>query len=195
MNEEFWELYIRRHGDNYNKVKLACVFEKNGVAKPPFAGLASKMYQIKLTDIKPANRIDISESDIKITDTQSLIQAIQDAGGDEFSVSIKLPLNRVDCSSFSSIDFSSFVNLVNLIVVADDPTCLMVMQTNPGVNMMIVSDNVSSVRRLQSVDVKELNFVGVQMGSIMFGSNLFNNYNYKVHIESKFISFVYNCRL
>ena len=61
--------------------------------------------------------------------------------------------------------------------------------------MIIVSDNVSPGRRLQNVDVKELNFVGVQMGSIMFGSNLFNNYNYKVHIESKFISFVYNCRL
>ena len=171
VNEEFWELYIRRHGDNYNKVNLACMFEKDGVQKAPIAGIVSKMYQIELTgEIKPVNRVDIPESGNMIVDTESLKQAVQDAGGnnDEAINSIKLPLNRVDCSSFSTIDFSSFANLINLIVIADDPTCLMVMQTNPGVNIIIISDSVSSVRRLQSVAVKELNFVGAQMGSIMF---------------------------
>ena len=190
VNEEFWELYIRRHEDNYNKVKLACVFEKNGEQRAPFAGLASKMYQIDLAgEIKPVNRVDIPESGNMIVDTESLKQAVQDAGGneDEEIKSIKLPLNRVDCSSFSTIDFSSFVNLVNLIVVADDPMCLMVMKYPEGVNLVIVEDdNSSSIRRLQSDVVKELNFIGAQMGSILFGNNLFNNYNYKIHIESRF---------
>ena len=194
-------MYIRRHEDNYNKVKLACVFEKNGEQRAPFAGLASKMYQIDLAgEIKPVNRIDIPESGNMIVDTESLKQAVQDAGGneDEEIKSIKLPLNRVDCSSFSTIDFSSFVNLVNLIVVADDPMCLMVMKYPEGVNLVVMGikdDNSFSRRRLQSDVVKELNFINAQMGSIMFGSKLFNNYNYKVHIESKFISIVYNCRL
>ena len=199
VNEEFWELYIRRHGDNYNKVNLACMFEKDGVQKAPIAGIVSKMYQIELTgEIKPVNRVDIPESGNMIVDTESLKQAVQDAGGnnDEVINSIKLPLNRVDCSSFSTIDFSSFANLINLIVIADDPTCLMVMQYPEGVNVLVVGDdNNSSGRRLQSDVVKELNFVGAQMGSIMFGNNLFNNYNYKIHIESTFDSAINRCRL
>ena len=148
------------------------------------------MYQIDLAgEIKPVNRVDIPESGNMIVDTESLKQAVQDAGGneDEEIKSIKLPLNRVDCSSFSTIDFSSFVNLVNLIVIADDPMCLMVMKYPEGVNLVIIKDdNSSSIRRLQSDVMKELNFIGAQMGSILFGNNLFNNYNYKIHIESRF---------
>ena len=178
-------MYIRRHGDKYNKVHLACVFEKNGEQRPPFAGLASKMYQIDLEgDIKPVNRIDISESGDKITDTQSLIQAIKEAGGDEYSTSILLPLDRVDCFS-STIDFSSYDQLAKLILVGDDPTCSVFMQYPPGMDLVFIGS--SSGRRLQaSIDtVKELNF-GVQVGSVMFSNNLFNKYDYNIHIGSKY---------
>ena len=191
VNEEFWELYIRRHGDNYNKVNLACMFEKDGVQKAPVAGIVSRMYQIELTgEIKPVTRVIIPEPGFKITNTETLEQAVQDAGGNKDATSIELPLNRVDCSSFSIIDFSPFVNLVNLIVITDDPTCLMVMQYPEGVNMIIVGADSTSGRRLQSTAVKELNFIGAQVGSILFNNNLFNNYNYKIHIESNSYVFV-----
>ena len=197
-NEEFWEMYIRRHGDNYNKVKLACVFEKcteNGCEqRPPFAGLASKMYQIEVVgEIKPIGPVEIPASgDTMITDTESLKQIIEEAGGSTTEVqSIKLPLNRIDCSSLAEIDFSSFTSLVDLIVVGDDPTCLASMVFNENVNLIFVpaEDSSSSGRRLEgeSVAVKELKFVNSPLGSIMFGNNLFNKDNYNIRIESTMI--------
>ena len=198
-NEEFWEMYIRRHGDNYNKVKLACVFEKcteNGCEqRPPFAGLASKMYQIEVVgEIKPIGPVEIPVSgDTMITDTESLKQIIEEAaGGSATEVqSIKLPLDRIDCSSLAEIDFSDFTSLVDLIVVGDDPTCLASMVFNENVNLIFVpaEDSSSSERRLEgeSVAVKELNFINSPMRSIMFGKTLFNNYNYNIRIESRLI--------
>ena len=88
LNEEYWEVYLRRHGEYNNKVNLACVFEKDGVQKTPIAGIASKMYQIEINDdLKPMNQVEISEDGDKITDSQSLYQAFIDAGGDSDSVS------------------------------------------------------------------------------------------------------------
>ena len=200
-NEEFWEMYIRRHGDNYNKVKLACVFEKceEDVCeqRPPFAGLASKMYQIEVVgEIKPIGPVEIPASgNTMITDTESLKQIIEEAaGGSATEVqSIKLPLDRIDCSSpDTTIDFSDFTSLVDLlIVVGKDPTCLAYMQFNENVNLIFVpaEDSSSSERRLEgeSVAVKELNFINSPMRSIMFGKTLFNNYNYNIRIESRLI--------
>ena len=199
-NEEFWEMYIRRHGDNYNKVKLACVFEKcmEDVCeqRPPFAGLASKMYQIEVVgEIKPIGTVEIPVSgDTMITDTESLKQIIEEAGGSTNEVqSIKLPLDRIDCSSpDTTIDFSDFTSLVDLIiVVGDDPTCLASMVFNENVNLIFVpaEDSSSSGSGLEgeSVAVKELNFINSPMRSIMFGKKLFNNYNYNIRIESRLI--------
>ena len=198
-NEEFWEMYIRRHGDNYNKVKLACVFEKcteNGCEqRPPFAGLASKMYQIEVVgEIKPIGTVEIPVSgNTMITDTESLKQIIEEAAGGSANEvqSIKLPLDRIDCSSLAEIDFSSFTSLVDLIVVGDDPTCLASMVFNENVNLIFVpaEDSSSSERRLEgeSVAVKELKFVNSPLGSIMFGNNLFNKDNYNIRIESRLI--------
>ena len=198
-NEEFWEMYIRRHGDNYNKVKLACVFEKcteNGCEqRPPFAGLASKMYQIEVVgEIKPIGTVEIPASgDTMITDTESLKQVIEAAGGSTNEVqSIKLPLDRIDCSSpDTTIDFSDFTSLVDLIIVGDVPTCLASMVFNENVNLIFVpaEDSSSSERRLEgeSVAVKELNFINSPMRSIMFGKYLFNKDNYNIRIESRLI--------
>ena len=103
-NEEFWEMYIRRHGDNYNKVKLACVFEKcteNGCEqRPPFAGLASKMYQIEVVgEIKPIGTVEIPASgDTMITDTESLKQVIEAAGGSIFQKSGMKPISADSAS-------------------------------------------------------------------------------------------------
>ena len=56
--KEYWELYIRRHGGGENnKVKLGCMFEKNGILQPPAAGIASKIYKIvKGNDLSPVGR-------------------------------------------------------------------------------------------------------------------------------------------
>lgn len=196
-NEEFWEMYIRRHGDNYNKVKLACVFEKcteNGCEqRPPFAGLASKMYQIEVVgEIKPIGTVEIPASgNTMITDTESLKQIIEEAAGGSTNEvqSIKLPLDRIDCSSLAEIDFSSFTSLVDLIVVGDDPTCLASKVFNENVNLIFVpaEDSSSSGSEGESVAVKELNFINSPMRSIMFGKKLFNNYNYNIRIESRLI--------
>ena len=186
LNEEYWEVYLRRHGEYNNKVNLACVFEKDGVQKTPIAGIASKMYQIEINDdLKPMNQVEISEDGDKITDSQSLYQAFIDAGGDADTVSIKLPLSRIDCSSNTPIDFSSFSKLSNLVLMGDDPTCISMMEFNEDVNLVIVNPTQrSSGRRLSTSSVKELNFIGSKMGSLLIGNYLFKNQNYKIRIES-----------
>ena len=186
VNKEFWEIYLRRHGDYNNKLKLACVFEKDGEQKAPFAGIASKMYKVEVDNLQPVNEIEIHQAGNKISDTQSLYQAVIDAGGDNDVISIKLPLDRIDCSSNNSIDFSSFDKLSTLVFMGDDPFCITIIVFNEDVNLVFVNPDSSSSsgRRLQSNVVRELKFVGAKMGSIMIGNNLFNDYNYKVHIES-----------
>ena len=68
------------------------------------------------------------------------------------------------------------------------------MQFNDNVNLIFAptEDSSSSGRRLEgeSNAVKEIKFVGSPMRSIMFGNNLFNNYNYNIHIEGRLIWFL-----
>lgn len=47
---EYWELYIRRHGDNFNKVNLACKFYNtaDNSPRPPFAGMSSRVYVVEV---------------------------------------------------------------------------------------------------------------------------------------------------
>jgi len=188
-NEEFWELYIRRHGDNYNKVKLACVFEKNGEPKAPIAGLASKMYQIELgEEIKPIQSITVPENGDMITDSQSLLDAVNSAGGDVETISLKIHTSRIDCSSLSTIDFSLFYKLSNLVFIGDDLQCIQIMQFNEDTTLIFInSENDSnSGRRLQSSSVKKIEVIDKPIGSLIIGNNLFNNYIYEVTIKSIF---------
>ena len=197
MNEEFWEIYLHRHGDHNNKLKLACVFEKDGEQKAPFAGIASKMYKVEIDNLQPVNEIEVSQAGNKISDTQSLYQAVIDAGGDSDVISIKLPLDRIDCSSNTPIDFSSFDKLSTLALMGDDPSCIPMIEFNEDVNLVFVNPDSSSSlgRRLQSNVVRELNFVGSKVRSINIGNNMFNTINYKLRIESTLfkLEFILDC--
>ena len=186
VNEEFWEIYIRRHGDNYNKVKLACVFEKNGVPKAPIAGIASKMYQIEVAeDIKPIQSITVPENDDMITDTQSLLNAVVSAGGSDKSISLRIPSSRIDCSSVSPMNFSLFYKLSDLVFLGSDLPCINMMQFNEGVNLAFINpDSNDSGRRLQSTtSVQKIEIIDKDIGSIMIGNNLFNNRIYELTIK------------
>ena len=189
MNKEFWEIYLRRHGDYNNKLKLACVFEKDGEQKAPFAGIASKMYKVEVDNLQPVNEVEIHQAGKKIINTQSLYQAIIDAGGNSDVISIKLPLDRIDCSSNTPIVFSSFFKLSTLVLMGDNPSCIPSMLFNEDVNLVFVNPypSSSSGRRLSSPIIKELNFVGSKMRSILIGNNMFNNYDYYLRIESTLI--------
>ena len=198
VNEEFWEIYIRRHGNNYNKVKLACVFEKDGVPKAPIAGIASKMYQIEVAEeIKPIQSIIVLEKGDMITDTQSLLDAVISAGGNVNSISLRIPSSRIDCSSVSLIDFSLFYKLSDLVFLGSDLPCINNMQFNEGVNLAFINpDNNDSGRRLQSTtSVQKIEIIDKNIGSIMIGNYLFNNKIYELLIKGIFVEFDWSTRL
>jgi len=184
VNEEFWELYIRRHGDNNNKVKLACVFEKDGEQKPPFAGLASKMYQLNVLNAEPASYVDVSKEGSVLSSSQ-LINEI-DSNGDTSNLrTLTIPTSRLDCSN--QYDLTVYPYLNTLILQGDDAvTCLMSFSFVDGVSIVFAQDSGSSGRRLQSmvIEDKEIVYDGLNFGSLVIGNYMFNNYNYQITIKS-----------
>ena len=65
---EYWEMYIRRHGNDYNYVRLNCTFQRWNKTtgelewNQPFAGLASKMYRVMLPEKLPEGNIQVTPS-------------------------------------------------------------------------------------------------------------------------------------
>ena len=67
-NNEYWEVYIRRHtpptGDmNYNYVRVGAVFEKKGMLRNPFAAISSMAVSI---DVEVEDRDSSSEDGNKV---------------------------------------------------------------------------------------------------------------------------------
>ena len=189
-NEEFWELYIRRHGEGNNKVKLACVFEKctkDGCEqRPPFAGIASKMYQIDVFNTEPDGYAEIPSEGETITTSEALIKLINEHRSSDEVHMITIPTDRLDCNN--QYDLTSFDKLNNLVLQGESAIeCLASISFVDGVNIVLSSGPSSSTRRPQTtpVEEKELVFDGLNAGSLVIGNNLFNDYNYKLTIKSK----------
>ena len=185
VNEEFWELFIRRHGEDNNKVKLACVFEKDGEQKPPFAGIASKMYQVNVLDTEPVGYVDVSSEGSVLSSSQLLNDEIDRNGGGSNLCTLTIPTSRLDCSLHYDLT-DDYPNLKTLILQGDDAiTCLTSFSFSDDVSIAFASGQ-SSNRRLQSAEIenKEVIYDGLNIGSLLIGNNMFNNYNYHITIKS-----------
>lgn len=198
--EEYWELYIRRHGDNYNRVNLACVFEKDGQLQTPFAGIASKMYQITVENTEPVERVVITDQGSKITSTAELVAAVEALQGDSGLIYLAIYLDRLDCSEGNTIDIvTSYPVLKELtLVLGDDYTCLLNgfetinYDDNIGFTMPSVEEfeGTTARRLVEYADVSSLteatlSFVGKSITSLKLGSNLFGGFNYELIIKGR----------
>ena len=128
LGKESWELYIRRHGGGENnKVKLGCMFEKNGIPQPPAAGIVSKIYRIeKGEDLSPVGRAKLSAKTLgeKITTTDAFKQVFTEVILKEENQVEELVIdtNVFNCSSVSS---GERINLNTILKEANTKTLIM----------------------------------------------------------------------
>lgn len=129
--KEYWEMYIRRHGENYNYVKIAAKFngvdeQGNIVPKHPFAGLPSKMYQITVNAIHPVVIPIIpafTEDQTPITDDASLLNAVkeiytEDTGAIKTLAAYGTMFELTETTEFDL--FSLFPSLDEFILIMDE---------------------------------------------------------------------------
>ena len=198
-NEEYWEVYIRRHGANYNKVKVACKFEKNGEPQLPFGGLSSKMYHFIVTDTQPANRVELKlENGQQISTTEELEKLVEEITGTKecYEESVVLFVELLDCNRATDMIeiASAFPKMTSLILVGNedqDYSCLDFFSSNTLEEFIDMTPEEyagipTTTRRLEEIDTlaeKTIEFVGKSLISIKYGSNKYNNYRYNFVIK------------
>ena len=128
--------------------------------------------------------IDIPESGSKITDTDTLVQIVTAAGGNMNTLSLRVPMERIDCNSNSIIDFSFFTKLNTLHLVINDHICLSALKFNDNLNLFLHKSNSSNGRRLESSrSVLEVYFFNQPIAAINLTQDLFNGIN-RFRVES-----------
>lgn len=125
--KEYWELYIRRHGGGKNnKVKLGCMFEKNGILQPPAAGIASKIYKIeKGDDLSPVGRaiVTLPEGASSFKTQHAFEELFNTTVSADNSEEIMLDSNLFDCSDDNEFDINGLLNELEtkkLIMIGDN---------------------------------------------------------------------------
>lgn len=201
---EFWEIFIRRHGENYNRVKLGCVFEKNGVMQIPFAGITTKMIEIAVENTNPYQyEVVLKRYGEKIKTTQELKEYAERYNYTSDTQSIVLYEDLFDCSNNNYIPIYEVFNAnqaVHKITIVGgdillDFTCLDVQNPVKEVDLTFISvEEYESEggRRLGDLTLTEidllpshdLDFANPFIRRLRFGNNLFNDKKYDLEISS-----------
>ena len=205
--EEYWEIFIRRHGTNYNKVKVACLFEKNGKPQLPFGGMSSKMVQFKVTNTQPVDRavLDTNIVTTPITTTDQLETLVNDNSIDTTSSTVAVYTKIFDCTGLpdGSISIAEVFPAMTTIIfigfgdaLTDYPCIDFFTDTLEEWIDMFPDEYVNgrTTRRLEEVDpdtleTKDISFVGKNLVSIKFGDNKYNTYKYNFIIKGM----IWNC--
>ena len=193
-NKEFWEVYIRRHGDNQNKVKVGCVFSVNGVDQNPFAGITASAYSIM---IKSSNIISSllelpSDSSASISSTDKLRDYASNKVSDLDSVkSLAISFELLSINEIADpIMFKDVFPNLSGIIFGDVTTEFFqysYLFDTSGVDD-ISYEFASTTRRLQDSDPSEsatfalLNFKSVRL-TLM--KNALNDKRYNVEVASR----------
>lgn len=212
---EYWKVYIRRHtppsgsaseGLNYNYVKVAAVFKKNGIEVNPFAGITSMAISIVVT--KPDHDGGLVEG------TVVQMNLIGKLDGVQSEADLKARVDKIITESASSSD--SYASRDKIIAVTLDPEVLyhngienisilevfhlLKSITIPDTaldyaylvfidfwdidEISFVSSGSSSGRRLDDSDLKNLTITG-QMTKLTFGANTMQQWNLNVSGKRK----------
>ena len=187
---EYWEMYIRRHGNGYNYVRLNCTFMKLNKTtevwewNQPFAGLASKMYHVTVPETLPTPLEVKFESNVVYGNDEliDLVQsAIDNASGPDSTVdtsTIILASQYLDCSKLYNL--TTINGLSNVLI--DDPRCII------DTTGSLTYDSLSG-RRLQESSATqtptELKYIDLSVKGIHFGANLFQDTLFRIRVESE----------
>lgn len=204
--KEFWEIYIRRHGDNYNRVKLGCVFEKDGTMQIPFAGVTTKMIEIAVENTNPYKEevvLKYDESSIdKITNTTQLLEYLEKNGYTSDTKRVVLYERLFDCTNGSINIYDVFTpnhEVDNITIVIDDGMlafgCLFA--NEPGKDMDLTITNEEEYenkvsRRLEDTDFSEIDgysektytFSNQYLRNLKLGNNIYNDKKNNLVISS-----------
>lgn len=215
---EYWKVYIRRHtppsgsaseGLNYNYVKVAAVFKKNGIEVNPFAGITSMAINIVVTEadrdrglvegtVAQMNLIDKldsvqSEADL-IAVVEQIITDSQDpsyAPRDQIIAVILDPdvlYNNGIGDTLPGISILDVFPKLESITVPDtavDNAYLVFTDFWDIAEISFVSSDSSSGRRLEDpVTLTDLTITG-KMTKLTFGANTMQQRNLRVHGKRK----------
>ena len=186
---EFWEMYIRRHGNGYNYVRLNCTLQKwnktTGALEwnQPFAGLASKMYRVVVPGKLATQPITITSDSGAPMDNNQLIEAIEDAiekanfpDSETDTSTIVIDSKALDCSK--SYNVTSVNGISNLII--NDPRCII---DTTGTLTYVNPEQVESLSP-DNTPI-ELNYVDLSVRGISFASEFYQDTLFRIRIESR----------
>ncbi len=176
LGKESWELYIRRHGgEENNKVKLGCMFEKDGIPQPPAAGISSKIYRIEKGDnLNPVGRaiVTLPEGTEPVTTQYDFEVIFNTTVNADNSEEIVLDSNLFDCSRDNKFDINGLLNYYDtkkLIMVGDNDFSCVNMDELEVDYVEADDETTGSGRRLAASEPKR--FENKRFLSITIGKN------------------------
>ena len=194
IDGSYWEMYIRRHGNGYNYVRLNCTFMKLDKTtekwewNQPFAGLSSKVYSVKVPENLPSSLSIPFEQGKKYTNDElnelieKTIEDSNSSGSNVDTSTLTIPSKHLDCSTQGVHYNVTTINGISNIIL-DDPRCII----DTTGTLTYVNPTGKIQDSTTASNPTELHYVGLSVRGISFAKDFYPSSFFRIFVESNYI--------